>query len=171
MKEKKERKEKGQPKAGGKVTIKADKIVAAYRILNTPNNPREKKRGFNISTMETEDMYIVLRANDALRPVAERHAAFEKDTYEKLKPADYDELAEKYGRIKELPEAEREGVLAALNEHLRRVDECVMTELGKDREVDAYERLSEEAFGRLVQANGHLLSDMPTVTLFKEILA
>lgn len=167
MKENKE----NAPTKGKTVKIKADKIIAAYRLLNTPTDDQRGKFGFKLTTLDVNDMYLVIRASEALKPVAERYLAFEKDAQEKLKPENFSEIAEKFNNRKNLPEKEREEVVEAINEYGRKVSECVMTELGKEKEIDAYEHLSEEAFGKFVQANGHILTDMQRISLLREILA
>ena len=165
----KEKKENKTPK--GKVAIKLDKIMGAYGVLNTPTDPKTGRHGFKMSTLDAKDMYIVIRAVDALRPIAERHLTFEKDARERLKPENFGELAEKFNNRDNLPEKERAEVIEAVNEYGRKVEECVITELEKEREVEAYEHLSEEAFGKIVKENTHLLTDMQRIMLLREVLA
>ncbi|MDE5887387.1 MAG: hypothetical protein K2H46_07365 [Muribaculaceae bacterium] len=159
----KEKKENKTPK--GKVAIKADKIIRAYRLLNMERT--EKKEGFKLSALEANDLYIVIRALDALKPVVVKFEDFVKDAQKKLKPDGWDEKVQKYQEAsdEEKAEIDREAM-----EYTNRVNECVSTELEKDKEIEAYERLGKEAFGKLVQANGHIL-ETPTIILLHEILA
>lgn len=154
-----------------KVTIKADKIVAAYQILSTPANPQAGKAGFKLSALETKDMYIVIRAIGALEPEAQAFEQFRKGASERLIPENWNETMEKYNKFNELSEEEKTEVNKAVINYDNKVNECVMTELDKDKEIDAYEHLSEEAFGLLVKSNGHILNDIPSLRLLREILA
>ena len=154
-----------------KVTIKADKIVAAYQILSTPSNPQARKEGFKLSTLDPNDMYIVIRAIGVLEPEAEAYNKFRNGASERLKPGNWDETMEKYSKFDELTEKEKIAVNKAILEYDRHVNECMMTELEKDKEIDAYEHLSEEAFAKLVKANDHIINDIPTLRLLREILA
>ena len=159
----KEKKESKTPK--GKVTIKADKIIRAYRLLNMERT--EKKEGFKLSALEPNDLYIVIRALDALKPVVVKFDDFVKDAQKKLKPEGWDEKVEKY---KDASEEEKAEIDKEAMEYSNKVNECVSTELEKDKEIEAYERLGKEAFGKLVQANGHIL-ETPAIMLLHEILA
>ena len=154
---------KNAPK--GKVAIKANKIIRAYRLLNMERT--EKKEGFKLSALEANDLYIVIRALDALKPVVVRFEDFVKDAQKRLKPEGWDEKVQRYQKAsdEEKAEIDREAM-----EYANRVNECVSTELEKDKEIEAYERLGKEAFGKLVQANGHIL-ETPTIILLHEILA
>lgn len=169
MKEKKGNAQKG------KVTIRADKAIAAYNIINRRtseqeiNGERVVREGFKISALETKDIFVLLRARNTLRPIAEAYAEFEKTAREDLKPADWDELVEKSNRFKELSEAEKREVKKAADDYSAKVNECVGTELEKEKETDAYEHLSEEAFGALVKDNRQL--DAIEIALLQEILA
>ncbi|MDE6649297.1 MAG: hypothetical protein K2K45_05145 [Muribaculaceae bacterium] len=161
----KEKKDSKAAKTAGKVTMKAGKIIRAYRLLNIERT--EKKEGFKLSALEANDLYIVIRALDALKPVVDKFDGFVKDAQKKLKPEGWDEKVQKYqdASTEEKAEIDKEA-----EEYTRKVNECVSTELEKDKEIEAYEHLSEEAFGKLVQTNDHLLN-VPEIMLLREILA
>ena len=159
MKEKKDKTPKG------KVTIKADKVVKAYRLLNMERT--EKKEGFKLSALEANDLYIVIRALDALKPVVVKFEEFVKDAQKRLKPEGWDEKVQKY---QEASDEEKAEIDKEAMEYSNKVNECVSTELEKDKEIEAYEHLGKEAFGKLVQANGHIL-ETPAIMLLHEILA
>lgn len=161
MKEKKE----NAPK--GKVRIKADKIIRAYRLLNTERNEQTGKEGFKLSGLEAKDLFVVIRALDALKPVVEKFDGFVKDAQKKLKPEGWDEKAQRY---QEASKEEKAEIDKAAMEYSGRVNECVSTELEKEKEIETYEHLSEEAFGKMVNDNGHIL-EVPAIMLLREILA
>lgn len=163
----KEKKERAAKTAAQKVTIKADTAIAAYRLLTTPKT--EGKDGFRLSTLETADIFKVLRAADALKPVAVAFDDFHKDAQERLKPENWDELIEKYGKFQDLTDEEKVEVNKSLTDYNNKVAECVRTKLYKENELDAYERLPEEALGRLIKDNGHLL-DVQGALLLREVL-
>lgn len=157
-------KEKKDKKTAGKAAIKTDNIVAAYRLLTTPKT--QDKDGMRLSALETKDIFIVLRATHALKPAAVAFDDFCKDARERLKPDNWDETISEY----EGASAERKAEIdKASMEYGGKVSECVSSELEKEKEIDAYERLSEEAFGTLVKDNGHLL-DVRGIMLLQEIL-
>lgn len=161
MKEKKEKKE-------NTVAIKADKIVAAYRLLNTERNEQTAKDGFNLSVFDnSEDLYTVIRALDAMKPVVTKFDDFVKDAQKRLKPEGWDEKVQKY---QQASDEEKAAINKAAREYSDKVNECVSTELEKERDIDAYKHLGEAAFGRLVKGNGHLL-DVPKIMLLREMLA
>lgn len=167
MKEKKE----SNAQAKGKVTIKAGKIIDAYDKINTRGNEQTEKQGFKLSALETKDIFIVLRAINALKPVAEEYKAFQKDARERLKPEEWDDLLKKaqdgFGKM---TDEERMRLQRADIEYTRKVNECCDPEREKDREIDAYEHLGEDAFGLLVKDNRHVL-DAFDIALLQEILA
>ena len=163
----KEKKESKAAKAAGKVTIKADKIISAYRLLNTERNEQTGKDGFKLSGLEAKDLFVVIRALDALKPVVEKFDGFVKDAQKKLKPEGWDEKVQKY---QEASDEEKAKIDKEAMEYTGKVNECVSTELEKEKEIDAYEHLSEEAFGKMVKDNGHMLS-VPAIMLLRKILA
>ena len=159
MKEKKEKAPKG------KVAVKADTAIAAYGLLTTPKT--QERDGMKLSGLDTKDIFTVLRAANALKPVAVAFEDFRKDAQERLKPEGWDGKVERFA---EATDEEKAEINKAAMEYNDRVNECVATELEKEKEVDAYERLSEEAFGKLVRDNGHLL-DVRSILLLQEVLA
>ena len=161
MKEKKDKTQKG------KVTIKAGKIIRAYRLLNIERNEQTGREGFKLSALDPKDLYIVIRALDALKPVVVKFDDFVKDAQKKLKPEDWDDKVQKY---QDASTEEKAEIDKDAEEYTRKVNECVSTELEKDKEIEAYEHLSEEAFGKLVQTNDHLLN-VPEIMLLREIIA
>lgn len=160
-------KKEKQTKPTRKVRFKAETIIAAYRILTKPNDQQTGEKGMKLSDLEPKDMYVALRAINSLRPVVTAFDDFNKDVLERLKPEGWDEAVERYN---EMSESEKEDANKMASEYTRMVNECVQSELEKEKEVDDYERLSEEAFGKLIKSNGALL-DVPSILLLQEVFA
>ena len=160
MKEKKDK----TAKAAVKTTVKADTAIAAYRLLTTPKT--QERDGMRLSGLDTQDIFTVLRAANALKPVAVAFEDFQKDAQERLKPEGWDDKA---ARFAEATDEEKAEINREAMEYNDRVNECVATELDREKEIDSYGRLSEEAFGKLVKDNGHLL-DVRSIMLLQEVL-
>lgn len=164
---------KKEKKSAEKVTAKVDNIVAAYDLLTTRKNGLQgeyAKEGFKLSGLETKDMFAVLYIINALKPVAVAFKDFQKDIQEKLKPENWDEIMDKRSRFKELSTEERAEVNDAIVEYSKKGQECLQAELEKEKELEAYARISEDAFGILVKDNGHIL-DASDIILLKELIA
>ncbi len=160
MKEKKDK----TAKAAVKTTVKADTAIAAYGLLTTPKT--QERDGMKLSGLDTKDIFTVLRAVNTLKPVAVAFEDFRKDAQERLKPEGWDEKVQQFAKASDDEKAE---INRAAIEYNDRVNECVATELEKEKEIDFYERLGEEAFGKLVKDNGHLL-DVRSIMLLQEVL-
>lgn len=163
---------KKEKKPTGKVAIKTDTIVAAYDILNTRKREQDGQfiQGFRLSGLETTDMFRVLYAIKAMKPVATAFDDFRKDAYERLKPEDWDEIQEKRKRMDGLPAEERIAVRDAIAGYNKNVVDCLQAELDKEAELEAFEHLDDEAFGLLVKDNGHIL-DACEIAILKETIA
>lgn len=149
------------------IAVNVGKAVRAYRLLTTVKT--NDKEGFKLSNLETKDIFKVIRATNALKQVATSFEDFQKDAQERLKPEDWEATIEKAQKFEELSTEERVAVNRAINTYNSKVAECVSTEVEKDKEVEVYEHLSEEAFGLLVKANEHLL-DLSDIILLQDIL-
>ena len=163
-------KTKKEPKGSARKTIslKTEKIVNAYRILTTPNTPYSK--GLVVTSLDPQDMYRVIRAVHALRPVATAVSAFVDDAKARLRPEGWSEIEEKIDRFDSLEPEVQTRVNKIRRSYEDQLSECVAPELEKEQEVNAYEHLDEKAFITIVKANGHLL-DVPSIMLLEEIIA
>lgn len=164
MKEQKQASQKSQ-----KVAVKADKAIAAYGIINRRSDKQAGTEGFKISSLQTKDIFVFLRARNALKPIAEAYADFERDANESLKPADWNDIVEKSQKFADLSDAQKAEINKAIIAYRNNVSQCISSELEKDKDIDAYEHLSEDAFGLLVKENPHL--DAIEIALLQEILA
>ncbi len=150
------------------ISLKTEKIVNAYRILTTPNTPDRK--GLVVTSLDPQDMYRVIRAAHALRPVATAVNAFIDDAKARLRPEGWSEIEEKIDRFDSLEPEEKTRVNKIWKSYEDQMSECVASELEKEQEVDAYEHIDEKAFVTFVKANDHLL-DVPSIMLLEEIIA
>lgn len=162
-------KEKKEKQSAAKTAVNTGKASRAYDILSTKKT--EQREGFKLPVdLDTQDIFRVLRAMNALKPVATAFTDFQRDAQERLKPEGWDnETQPKIQKFKELSNEEKIAVNKAIGDYNGKVMECVSTEADKDKEVDAYERLSEEAFATLVKGNQHLL-DFDDIRLLQEML-
>lgn len=161
-------KEKKEKKSENKIIVNTGKATRAYNLLTAQKT--DKGEGFKLpSEMETADIFRVLRATNAIRPVATAMTDFQTDAQKRLQPDNWEELTQKLQRFSELSKEEKAEVNRDVADYNRRIDECISTEVAKDREIDAYEKLSEEAFATLIKANGHLLN-LGDIVLLEEIL-
>lgn len=162
-------KEKKEKKTTGKVAVNTGKAVRAYAILTSQKT--EQREGFKLTAdLDTQDIFKVLRATNALKPVATAFTDFQKDAQERLKPEGWDdETMPKIQKFKELSDEEKIAVNKTIGDYNGKVAECVSTEADKDKETDAYEHLSEEAFATLVKGNQHLL-DLNDIMLLQEMI-
>lgn len=149
-----------------KKAIKADDAIKAYRIMTTAKT--DGKDGFVIATLDTEDMFRVLRAVNAIKPIAVAFDGFVKDVQGRLKPEGWDEMLADYNNP-DTPEERKAEIMKEAAAYEAKVAECVHTELEKDKTPDAYERLGKDAFGKLVKANSHLL-DVPAIMLLQAVI-
>lgn len=158
MKEKKENAQKG------KVTIKTVDALSAYNLLNQHNE--QGKQGFKLSGLETEDIFKVLYAVKALKPVAVAYTEFEKDVRKQFEPEDWNERRSRYN---ELSDEEKGAMNKEFVEIETKVQECLAKEREKEREIEAYERLGKEAFGKLIKSNDHV-EEVAVNMLLMEVL-
>lgn len=155
-----------------KVKLKCEKIVSAYNILTVPkamNKEGAIREGFKISCLETPDLFKVIRICKIFKPVATSLEDFRKDARERLKPDKWDEITKKAEKWDELSQEERREINDFDAEYTDLVNECVQTELDVEKEIDSYERISKDGFGKLVKANEHIL-DTQSILLLSELL-
>lgn len=125
-----------------------------------------------ISKMEDKDKFLVIKAMRQLKPVSRSYEEFVKEAREKLKGDDFEELRKKAeqwqaeGENTSLSIAERQRINAYFAGYTDSVNACVREEEEKDNEF-AYERLSEEAFGKLIASNDF---DIKTIMSLQEAL-
>lgn len=142
-----------------KITIKTDVAVKAYNTV----------KGLNIMKLKKEDMFNVLRAANALKPIVTAFEDFVKDAQERLKPENFDELQQKAKDFDSLPAEEKAAVNKAFEEYNKNVNECVSSELEKEKEIEDYTHLSQDTLGEIVVSNDKLTVE--TILLLQTVLA
>lgn len=162
MKEKKENKTQK-----GKVTIKVADAVSAFNLLNQQKQEEKTVKGVKLSALETADIFKVLYIIKALKPVVTAYEDFRKDVNKQFEPEQWTERVSKY---KEASDEEKASLDKEFAEYQQKVGECVTKELDSEKEIEAYERLDKEAFGRLVKDNGDILFT-PQIALLMEVMA
>lgn len=133
-----------------KTGIKA--VVNVYDVLDNAT----------LGKLEVPERFTYIKALHALKKINGDFNDFREDAVKRLKPEDYDAIAEKVGKFNKMKPEEKEAALndsamtAALDangEFMRQLNECLGDELDKEVEVE-FAPLSEEAFGRLMESNG-----------------
>lgn len=139
-----------------KLTIKTEKVLAAYRVISTAK----------YSKMDDGDKIKVWKIARILKPVADKFEDDSKDAAEKFKPSeDFDERlanAQEYERMRrdenadmtkaKMGAAEYGKFVGEFNAYKKLMDDAVKEFAEKDVEVE-FEKLSEEAFGKLMASN------------------
>lgn len=148
-------------------TIKVADAVSAYNLLN--QQKREEKtndiKGVKISALDTTDIFKVLYAVKALKPIVTAYEDFRKDVDKQFQPENW---TERVGKYNEASDEEKETLNKEYVEYQQKVNDCVRAELDKEKEIESYERLDKEAFGILIKTNDIL--DVPQIMLLSEIL-
>ena len=139
-----------------KQTIKTGKVQEAYIVLSTAK----------YSKMADEDKIKVWKIARILKPVADKFEDDSKDAAEKFKPSeDFDERlsnAQEYDRMRKeenadmtkakMGAAEFGKFVEEFNAYQKLVNDAVKEFAEKEVEVE-FEKLSEEAFGKLMASN------------------
>ena len=134
--------------------MKTIEITNIYAVLN------EAK----LTKMEDADKFKVIKALRAIKPVAKGYEDFVEEAKNKLKADDHDKMTEKAqdwnkdNQGKKVGELTQEEIdeLNAINKYFSdynsRVENCVKEEAEKEVEL-TFDKLSEEAFSKLVASN------------------
>lgn len=128
--------------------MKTKQVVEVYNTLN----------GAKLSKMEDKDKFLVIKAMRQLKPISTAYEEFVKDAQEKLKGDDFEDIQKKAQKWQEEGEStslsleERREINTYLNGYNNKVVECLKEEVEKDNELN-YEKISEDAFGKLVSSN------------------
>lgn len=134
--------------------MKTIDIVNAYNALGSAK----------LSKMEDKDKFTLIRAMKVLKPVSTGYEDFVKDARDRLKDDRWDDMQQQAERWNAIHKGQKladltpkeqeqlEDINAYFNGYTRRVEECVREEAEKDVAPE-YVRLSEEAFGRLLESN------------------
>lgn len=142
--------------------MKTKQVVEVYNVLGSAK----------LTKMDDKDKFAVIKAMRQMKPVATGYEDFVKDAQEKLKDERFEEMRVKAQKWQEeggkttLTMDERIELNAYFGVYNNRVDECVKEEQEKEAEL-GYERLSEEAFGKLISSNDF---DVSTILMLEDAL-
>lgn len=152
-----------------KKTIKTEKVLSAFRVLNTAK----------YSKMEDEDKIKVWKIARALKPVADKFDEDSKDAAEKFKPnedfADNLQKAQEYECMRNANEdmakapmgaAEYGEFIKEFQQYNKTVADAVKEFADKEVELE-FDVLTEESFGKLMASNEW---DMSQVMAISEIV-
>ena len=152
-----------------KKTIKTEKALAAFRVLNTSKYTK----------MTDEDKIKVWKIARALKPVADKFEDDSKDAAEKFKPTE--DFAERLQKAQEFENkrnagedmkdapmgaAEYSEFIKEFQKYNKTVADAVKEFADKEVELE-FDVLSEEAFGKLMASNEW---DMSQVMAISEIV-
>lgn len=136
-----------------KKNVKIQTIVNVYPVLDKAS----------LGKMEVTDRFAFIKA---LRPMKKANADFSdfrEDAVARLKPEDYDKIAEEVQKFNSMNEEEREAALhneetlnalKANGEFNMNIEKCLRDELDKEVELE-FAPLSEDAFGKLMESNSN----------------
>lgn len=145
-----------------KKTVKTDKVLAAFRVLNTAKYAK----------MDDEDKIKVWKIARALKPCADKFDDASKDAAEKLKPSDdfADKLqkAQEFERMRNANEdmtkapmgaAEYNEFIKEFQEYNKLVANAIKEFADEEVEVE-FEPLTDAAFGKLMASNDWNMSNV-----------
>lgn len=145
-----------------KKTVKTDKVLAAFRVLNTAKYAK----------MDDEDKIKVWKIARALKPYADKFDDASKDAAEKLKPSDdfADKLqkAQEFERMRNANDdmtkapmgaAEYNEFIKEFQEYNKLVSNAIKEFADKEVEVE-FEPLTDAAFGKLMASNDWNMSNV-----------
>lgn len=138
-----------------KQTIKTENVLGAYNVLNTAKYTK----------MDDADKIKVWKIARALKPIASKFDEDSKDASEKMKPDGFDEnlrKAQEYERVTkdanadasklEMGAAEYGAFIKELQKYNKIVGEAIKEFADKEVELE-FDKISEEAFGKLMASN------------------
>lgn len=103
--------------------------------------------------VDSKERHTILRAMRIFKPIAEDFEGFIKTCQEKLKDEDVQKVEEKAKNWANLSEEERVQVNNIWNGYQKSIEDCVGEELRKEIELTPYDRLTEDGFNQLLDAN------------------
>lgn len=132
--------------------------------------------------MEDKDKFTVIRALRVLKPIRQQYIDFVQDAANRLRPEDFDQLEQrkkewnkehegkKYNDLTSQELVELNYINARYADYNNKIEDCIREEADREQEL-TYDRLTEEAFGKLLAANADWTAAtilLLTETLMKE---
>lgn len=90
----------------------------------------------NISRLDKDVQFAVLRASRVLRPFVTGYEDFFKDAQQRLMPEDFDSVIAKRDKFDELPDDEKIRINKSIYDYDRKLNECLSPELNREIEVE-----------------------------------
>lgn len=123
--------------------------------------------GLNISKLERDKQFAILRTARALKATTTALNDFVKDAQERLKPDGFDEIEKKRQRFSTLSDSERMQVNAAIIAYNKSIDDCVQPEADKLVEID-FDRVGEDVIAAIASVGDNL--DVETLMLIEDVI-
>ena len=114
--------------------------------------------------MADTDKFTVIRALRVLKPIRQQYIDFVQDAANRLRPEDFDQLEQrkkewnkehegkKYNDLTSQELVELNYINARYADYNNKIEQCIREEADREQELH-YDRLTEEAFGKLLAAN------------------
>lgn len=137
--------------------MKVKDIVAAYKALGEART----------STLNIEDVLVIVKARRAMRPIVDDYEAFVKDVLEKAKPADFDKLVEIERRLDTATQEEKEYHLKGVVAYRAACSNACDEEFAKEVNIDLG-KLSQEVQVKLLKENGWSVAKLDELAIMIE---
>lgn len=118
-------------------------VCVAYKLLGKAK----------INQLDGKGITTILHTKGLLEPVVEAYGKFEEACAKECTPENIAELNEQRARYDELSGDEKLALDKVINSSNQRLNECLFDEQGKEANLPDYDRLSEDAFVKLIQTN------------------
>lgn len=139
--------------------MKVKEIVQSYLIL------KEAK----LTKMEDSDKFKIIRAMREMRPIVDKYSSDEKEATEKLEDEDYKSMMDKAEKHNDaIREGNKSGTLS--HSELKEIKSCFekvdkskqecLKELQEEEKDIHFEKISEEALGKLIASNDFTVEQM-----------
>jgi hypothetical protein len=150
------------------LTIKTEKVLGAYQVLNTAKYTK----------LDDGDKIKVWKIARAMKPIATKFDEDSKDATEKMKPEGFDEKlhdAQEYERVTKdasadasnlkMGAAEYNAFINTLKGYNKLVTDAIKDFADKEVSV-SFEPLSEDAFGKLMASNDWTMEQTVEIGMF-----
>ena len=132
--------------------MKLGDVVFAFRLLN----------GAKVSKMDDADKFKVIKAMRVFRTTAKDFDEHLKATQEKLKPDNFEEMQKMAENMKALSEEDKAKLNTFFSDYQKSIEACIEKDTKEEIET-VFEKLSEDAFGKLVSSNDFTVNDIITL--------
>lgn len=139
--------------------MKTKEIAQSYLIL----------KGAKLTKMDDEDKFKIIKAMREMRPIVDKYTTDEKEAIEKLEDEEYKEMLEKADKHNNALKGDEKSdilpppELKKLQDYFTKTEELKNNCLRELQEEDhdlKFDKLSEEAFGKLIASNDFTVEQM-----------